>query len=175
MFSAARRHPNVVHLDHVTPREATHGGFAWKSKRIWPEVGARQLACSWLEVPPGKRACPQHYHCAVEEAIFILEGSGSARIGDEHVPVAAGDYIAYPAGPDTAHSLLNTGDGPLRYLCFSTTSSVDIIGYPDSKKIAFDASAGLSHQSQPSSVWVDAMIREQPSLDYYDGEKDAEE
>ncbi len=175
MFSAARRHPNVTNLDHVPAREAARGGFASKAKRISPEVGAKQLACSWLEIPTGKRAFPHHYHCAVEEAIFILEGSGSARIGDEHVPVAAGDYIAYPAGPETAHSLLNTGDGPLRYLCFSTVSPVDIIGYPDSKKIAFEASADASQALQPGSVWVDAMIREQPSLDYYDGEKTAEE
>jgi uncharacterized cupin superfamily protein len=175
MFSAARRHPNVIHLDHVPAREEVRGKFASKAKHIAPEAGGRQLGCSWLEIPPGKRACPHHYHCAVEEAIFILEGSGSARIGDEHVPVAAGDYIAYPVGPDTAHSLTNTGDAPLRYLCFSTMSPVDIIGYPDSKKIAFDAGADASKQSQTGGVWIDAMIREQPSLDYYDGESAAEE
>jgi uncharacterized cupin superfamily protein len=175
MFSAARRHSNVIHMDHIPTRDEVQGGFASKAKRIGPEVGARQLGCSWLEIPPGKRACPHHYHCGVEEAIFILEGSGSARIGTEYVPVAAGDYIAYPAGPETAHSLLNTGDGPLRYLCFSTVSPVDIIGYPDSKKIAFEASADTSQALQSGNAWVDGMIREQPSLDYYDGEKAAEE
>ncbi len=135
-------------------------------------ANAQQLACAWYETPPGAQSHPHHFHGAIEEAVFVLEGKGALRIGDERIAIAAGDYIALPAGPLHSHSLTNTSDEPLRYLCMSTVSNVDVIGYPDSNKVAFTAGAGAS--ADPNAApWVARTIRDQPSVDYYDGEDEA--
>ncbi len=136
-MSDTRRHPNVVNLSEIPVQAAPpHGDkFAYSARRLGPTVGARQIGCAWYEVPPGKTSFPFHYHCANEEAIYILDGEGTLRIGEARVPVRGGDYIALPTGPDGAHQLLNTGDAPLRYLCFSTQEPVEVVGYPDSNKV----------------------------------------
>jgi uncharacterized cupin superfamily protein len=169
MYSAARRHPNVIHLDKATGREQSHGRFAYANRRLWVGANGGQIACSWYEVPPGKQALPHHWHSTVEEAIFVLEGAGATRIGDERIPIAAGDYIAYPAGPP-GHSIINTGNAPLRYLCMSTTASTDICVYPDSNKLLVVAGMDPAKALRDQAPWVNKIIRDQPSLDYYEGE-----
>ena len=164
-----KKHPNVTHLNEVEPRILEKGNkFAFTGKRLAHASGAKLLGCAWYEVPPGKTAFPNHYHCANEEGVFILEGSGQARIGKDTVPVEKGDYLAYPPGPEYAHALKNTGNGPLRYICISTMITTEIVGYPDSKKIAgagcIDPASGIM------GAKVRFIIKEQPSVDYYEGE-----
>ena len=169
MYSAVRRHPNVVHIDKAPALDQKHGRFEFTNKRLWAGANGREISCSWYEVPPGKQAFPHHYHSAVEEAVFVLEGHGATRIGDERIPIAAGDYITYPPGPP-AHSILNTGDAPLRYLCISTVTTVDVIVYPDSNKIAFGGGFDPAQSPREQTPWVAKIIRDQPSVGYYEGE-----
>jgi uncharacterized cupin superfamily protein len=165
---SSRRHPNVVHLDEVKASGFGKGSkFGHTSKRLSNASGGKSLGCSWYEVPPGKTAFPAHFHCAMEEAIFVLEGQGTVRIGSDRVPVKAGDYLAFPTGPEHAHRLDNTGTVPLRYLCFSGFSpgQVEVIGYPDSGKMAF--SAGTFEKPIAR-----AMLRNgAETKDYFEGEE----
>ena len=89
-----KKHPNITHLNEVEPRIVEKGKFGFTGKRLGPGSGAKLLGCSWYEVPVGKTAFPHHYHCANEEGIFILEGTGQARIGQDTVMVEKGDYVA---------------------------------------------------------------------------------
>ncbi len=164
-----KKHPNVTHLSEVEPRVVEKGKkFAFTGKRLGPTSGARALGCAWYEVPPGKTAFPHHFHCANEEGVFIIEGKGEARIGQDKVTVAEGDYIAYPPGPEHAHSLKNTGSTPLKYICISTMMTTEIVGYPDSKKIA--GAGAIDPSSGVMGAKVRFIIKEQPSVDYYEGE-----
>src|SRR5215468_520832 len=115
-----RRHPHVVNVEDIAIDEQKQGAFGLRRRRLGPEGGSRALGCSWFEIAPGQTAFPFHFHSAIEEAIFILEGTGQARIGKDTVNVGAGDYIGLPPGPDVAHALTNTGTTPLRYLCMSS-------------------------------------------------------
>ncbi len=162
-----RRHPNVINQDEI---EATHmrsGKFHVNSRRFTPHTGGQQLGAQVLELAPGERAFPFHYHCANEEAIYVLSGTGTARIGDARVPVRAGDWIAHPVGPGHAHQMINDGSEPLVYLALSTAHKAEICGYPDSKKVA--AMAGESWEKP----WLRQIVREGESLDYWDGEPEA--
>ena len=159
-----RRHPNVVNLSEIEPRVTTEGTrFGSSTRRLGAAAGGVGLGASYFEVEPGRTAFPAHWHCANEEAIYVLEGEGTARIGDARVPVRAGDWIAMPPGPEHAHQLVNTGTVPLRYLAISTMQKVEIVGYPDSKK--FGAAA-----IGPSGPWVRHLFLEGTSASYYDGE-----
>jgi uncharacterized cupin superfamily protein len=167
MTDTPRRHPNVVNIAELQPQGFSRGGrFALQNRPLGRATGARGIGCSLYEVPPGRTAFPHHFHCANEESLYILAGTGTLRIGPEQVPVRAGDYATFPVGPAQAHQLINTGTDTLRYLCFSTLLSTEVVGYPDSGKTAAMAyGAG----DQP---WVRAIFRNDSAVDYYDGELD---
>jgi uncharacterized cupin superfamily protein len=165
MDKTARRHPNVVNVAELKAGGFEKGKrFALANKPLGRATGARGIGCSCYEIPPGKTAFPHHYHCANEESVYVLEGTGTLRIGAETVQVGPGDYATFPVGPAHAHQLLNTGPSPLRYLCFSTMLGTEVVGYPDSKKIG-----AMSYTSAGESV-VRIMVRDTSGVDYYDGE-----
>lgn len=167
MSQPKRRHPNVVNLEDVAPLAMQKGTrFGMRTRRLGTATGAAGLGCSWYEVEAGRSAFPRHFHCANEESLFVLEGEGTLRLGDAEVSVRAGDYVTLPVGPTHAHELVNTGTAPLRYLCFSTLHTVEVVGYPDSKKVA--ALAAPDHTS--GKLWVREIFRSASAVDYYDGE-----
>jgi uncharacterized cupin superfamily protein len=170
MSEQNRRHPNVVNLSELEAQKQEKGKrFGSAFKPLGAATGARGIGCSWYEVPPGRTAYPAHYHCANEEAVFILEGEGTLRIGNERVAIRPGDYMTFPTGPDTAHQLLNTGTVPLRYLALSTLNNVDVVGYPDSGKLgAIARPPGKGWTEKP---WVRSVLPMRASVDYYDGEQ----
>ncbi len=166
-MSNTRRHPNVVHHDEVPTMPMEKGKHRLKMRRLGSAAGSQTLGGTLTELAPGAVSFPFHYHCATEEAIYVVSGTGTARIGDARVQVRAGDWIAYPVGPEHAHQMINDGTEPLIYLCVSSNSAkVDVVGYPDSRKVA--ASAGTF--DKPIHRWIS---RQGESLDYWDGEPDA--
>ena len=146
----SRRHVNIVNSSEVKPRSIDRGRHSLTVQSLGGAAGSRQLGAALTTVPPGHISFPAHYHCASEEAIYILSGTGQARIGSDRVPVRPGDWLAFPAGPDHAHQMINDSGEPLVYLCVSTTAHTDVVFYPDSNKLnvfGADASspAGLRH------------------------------
>ena len=167
-----RRHPQIVNVDEVDGMSRAKGRFGVTMKRLGAPAGARAIGFNWMELQPGKTSFPYHYHAGIEEGLYILSGQGVLRIGNEQVAVRAGDYAAFPPGPDFAHALTNTGAEPLRYVSFSNQNTADVCAYPDSNKIAF---VGLPDPSAwPKGAWVFKLIKDQPSVDYYEGEDTGE-
>lgn len=163
-----RRHPQVANLAEADGTTLVKGTrYHCQMKWLGRATGARGIGCTWYEVPPGATAFPHHFHCATEESLYVLEGSGSLRLGSETFEIGAGDYVAFLPGPDSAHQLKNTGDGPLRYLCMSTMQRAEVVVYPDSGKIGASGWSG-----EPGSTpWVRKIFKEGSAVDYYDGEK----
>ena len=56
-----------------------------------------------------------HHHPLAEEIYYILEGVGWMTIGDESRDVGPGDAIAIP--PESVHTIKNTGNETLKFLC----------------------------------------------------------
>lgn len=138
-----------------------------KLKRLGAAAGSQWLGANLTEVAPRSVSFPFHYHCATEEAIYVLSGRGTARIGDARIDVQPGDWLAFPVGPAHAHQMLNEHDEPLVYLCVSASvQKVDVVGYPDSKKVA--AVAGTFEK--PLHRWIS---REGESVDYWLDEPEA--
>ena len=130
-----RRHANVVNVDEIKVREISQGRHRMRLRSMGRRAGSQALGAALTEVPPGAVSFPCHYHCGNEEAIYVLSGTGLARIGEERVRVRAGDWVALPPGARHAHQMLNDGSEPLTYLCVSTMSSTDVVIYPDSNKV----------------------------------------
>jgi uncharacterized cupin superfamily protein len=158
----------VINIDEVPLVDRGNGKqFAVKWGRVGPLVGLNSLGCAVHVVPPRKRAFPFHRHHVQDELFFIVSGEGKYRFGETIVPVRSGDIVAAPAGTE-AHQLINTGSDDLRYLGISTGGGVDIVDYPDSKKIA--VAAGVKNADFKTATYV-GLGRLAPA-DYYDGEDD---
>lgn len=174
-----RRHPNVANLEEVAAQEQRKGKLGYRVRRMATPTGARALGCSHYEVAPGLTAFPRHFHSLLEEALFILEGTGTLRIGEAQVAVQAGDYVALPVGPDHVHSLSNSGSETLRYLALSgpaTPVTADILGYPDSKKIAFASGVDPMKGMRGGGAWTMKIVSaDAPNLDYFQDEPLAQE
>ncbi len=149
----------VINLDELDLKHDANGeSFEWRTARIGPLLGAKDLGYSYDVVPPGKRSCPFHSHRGEEEMFFIVKGTGTLRYGSEKRAIRAGDVICCPTGgPETAHQIINDSSAELAYISVSTMMPAEICEYPDSKKIgAF--SEGLRHMTHPSDnidYWKD--------------------
>lgn len=126
----------VIHSDDLPWETGGHGDlFGHRRRRLAPPAGGRGLGCSMMELDPGRTAWPFHYHHANEEALFVLSGEATLRLGTQRLQVRAGDYVALPPGPDHAHQLTNTSHAVVRYLVMSTMVAPDVCVYPDSNKV----------------------------------------
>ena len=82
-----------------------------------------------------------------------------------------GDWIALPAGPSHAHQMVNSSaTDPLVYLCVSTMHGVEIVEYPDSRKVG----AGVADPTSPTGFRRIGLFRAgSGTLDYWEGEPEA--
>jgi len=146
-----------------------HGTAGWRRKRLGRAADGEALGCSLYELPPGKRSWPYHYHAANEEALYVLEGTGTLRTGDGETPVSAGDYVTFPAGERGAHRVVNESDEPLRYLLVSTMVTPDVTVYPDSAKVGVFVGAAPGGAGERS---VNGFYRLEDEVGYWTGEDD---
>ena len=72
-----------------------------------------RLSLHISQIEPGTRAHPPHTHAGVE-AFYVLEGSGT--IETESGPIAVTSNQAVILDATQLHGLVNTGEGPLKYL-----------------------------------------------------------
>ena len=165
-----REHPNVVNEQDLEWGEQSHEEkFGYRRKHLGSAPGGEKLGCSLYEVPPGRRAWPYHYHLANEEAIYVLEGSGTLRIDERQITLSRGDYVGMPVGEHGAHQIINTSDKPLRYLCLSTMIEPDAMVYPDSNKIGLFAGSAPGGSKEKRTV--SKFLRADAEVGYYEGEE----
>jgi len=169
LLRMSERPPCVVHVDDVPAAQQDRPPFVFARRQLSRAAGGRMLGCGHFELPPGATSFPMHAHTGNEEAFFVLEGEGVLRLPDQEVAVRAGDYVALPPGPEHAHQMRNEGDGPLRYLCFSTMVAPDVVLYPDSGKLG--VFAGSPPGGNPKQAIVRKWIAGDPELDYLEGER----
>ena len=159
----------IRNLDEVELEESTRAPLYDGSRSgsvVGQRVGtvARKLGAGVDIVPPGKCACPYHFHYAQEEMFVILEGEGTLRVAGEMIPIRAGDVVGIPPGPEYPHQIINTSNAPLKYLSISTQEVPEVCEYPDSGKyLAYSRTKGPLLDGG-------RMHRPIADLDYWDGE-----
>jgi uncharacterized cupin superfamily protein len=147
-------------------RSVEHGAFAVRGTRVGSAAGARQLGLGVFELPAGKRNMPYHAHFGIEELLVVLAGRPTLRTPSGERELEPGEVVAFPAGGESAHQLINRGEGPVRYLMASTRAAADVIEYPDSGKVAAHGGEwGTPHA-------VSHLLSTEHPLGYFDGEPD---
>lgn len=158
---------NIADIELSSQKQGDH--FEAELGAMASAIGAQQLGCKLTILPPGKKGWPFHNHHANEEMFFILEGSGTYRIGENTYPIKQGDLLVAPAGgKETAHQIVNSSQAPLKYLALSTMHEPDIMEYPDSNK--FGIVAGSAPGGNKASRTFSKFVNQESSVDYWDGE-----
>ena len=164
------RRPNVTNEDQLRWAEHSHGEkFGYRRRSLSSAAGGEKLGCSLYEVPRGRRAWPYHYHGANEEAIYVLEGSGTLRVNGEELLLSKGAYATFLARAEGAHQLVNTSDTILRYLCFSTMLEPDVMVYPDSGKVG--VFVGAAPGGPKEKRILSGFYKDDHKVGYYEGEE----
>ena len=130
-----------------------------RRKKLAAATDGEDLGCSLYELPAGDRSWPYHYHTANEEAVYVLDGSGTVTLGidrEEHT-IGAGDYVALPAGERGYHDIV-AGEAGLSLLMVSTMNEPDITVYPDDGKVGLYAGSapGGEKDERTLSTYLDA-------------------
>ena len=100
----------ITHPDEI--EAVTRGGGITTIPFFGEWVGAEQMATGMTVFPPGAEIV-MHSH-NVEESVTILEGSGTAIVDGQEIPVRTYSTTWIPAG--VPHCFVNSGDGPMRIL-----------------------------------------------------------
>jgi quercetin 2,3-dioxygenase len=101
LVRATERGPSGSSSHPYNPASMIHG---WMLSR---SAGLGRIAVNLAWLPPGKESAVFHVHHREEEWMYVLEGHGTAEVGDEEHTVGPGDFLGFP--PGVAHHLRNTG------------------------------------------------------------------
>ena len=105
-----------------------------------PLLGAGKSYVRAYTIKSGGTYARFHSHTAREELYLILSGGGSVRIADHKVPVAEGDLVAKPLGPDISTQFLADEGQDMRVLDIEIwpedeMTSKDLVSYPDHEEL----------------------------------------
>src|SRR5579871_1304728 len=121
-----------------------------RGAQLGAAMGFRRIGVNFIRLSPGKEAYTPHAHAREEEWVFILEGRGRARIGEEMFEIGPGDFLAFPA-PQVVHHIANAGKTDLVCLMGGEVLPLDVVDFPDQRKrmvwvegkaTAYDLAAG---------------------------------
>jgi len=99
--------------------------------RLGEAFGLTQFGVNLVVLGPGDQSALRHWHTHEDELVYMLEGELVLRTNAGEQVVRAGDVVAYPAGDQDGHQLVNRGSSPARYLEVGTRVEDDLAYYPD--------------------------------------------
>ena len=103
------------------------------NKSLGDLTGLTGLGFHIIEVPPGKSSTEYHVHHFEDECTYVLSGTGTVIIGDEEHAISDGDFIGYRKGGE-AHTMINSGNEPLRCIVVGERLAHDVGDYPNKGK-----------------------------------------
>jgi uncharacterized cupin superfamily protein len=66
-----------------------------------------------------------------ERLVIVLSGTATLRTPEGERELPAGSVAHFPTGPEGAHTVLNRGEEPVRYVMVAAHATPDIVEYPD--------------------------------------------
>lgn len=123
-------------IDNLEPQHKIHflnDKAVRRNKSLGDVVGLANLGVHIVNIPPGALSTEFHVHHYEEEFIYVLSGTGVARIGEGTQRIGPGDFIGCPIN-GVAHDLRNDGDEELVCLVAGQRLERDVADYPDRKK-----------------------------------------
>ena len=143
---------NTFNLFHGETKDVPAGapGDRGRAARVGRMLGATRLGMSVYELPPGEAIGPYHFEWTDEEWLIAVAGTVSFRGPQGEQTLEPGDVVCFPAGPDGAHQVRNTGADTARVAIVSTQNEFGIVEYPEEEKVGIWAGGGPFTLDRPS-------------------------
>ena len=100
------------------------------NKSLGDLTGLTGLGFHIIEVEPGCDTTETHVHYYEDECVYVLSGTGTALIGEDHHAIGPGDFIGYRKG-GLAHNIHNSGRETLRMIVVGQRLDHDVGDYPE--------------------------------------------
>ncbi len=120
---------NLVRRGETPTEEFAWGRITWLDNAAI--TGSQTLTVGHVEIEPGQ-ANPTHAHPNCEEVLYLLEGELDHLLGDEVLPMRAGDLIHVPVG--VPHQGRNTGTVTARMVVSYNTGRRETTGFDPSER-----------------------------------------
>ena len=108
-------------------------------RRLAPPAGLTKLGASHVTLKPGAWSSQRHWHSAQDELLVMLSGEAVLVEDDGESNVSPGDVLAWAAGIEDGHHLVNRSGTDCVFVVVSAGSRTEDRGqYPDIDMV-FDA------------------------------------
>jgi uncharacterized cupin superfamily protein len=126
----------------IAPSGDASTGRSCRAATLGPDLGARLLAVTVLELDPGEVSAPYHYVYGREQWLLVLTGRPTLRHPGGEDALHAADVVCLPEGPAGAHQLLNRSADVVRALLLCTTGLPANTCFPDTDTWLLDNAPG---------------------------------
>ena len=127
-------HPRKIRVEGFNPETGLRAEEGWVNMSVKflvtdQTVGSEKTVFGLTVFPPGGSKHDVHRHPNAEETMYLLEGAGVARVGDDEVTVRAGEIVFVAA--NEYHSFENTSptERAVMVWCYGGASSLKAAGY----------------------------------------------
>ena len=128
------RPANVVTASEVAREDDNTPGYLGSEAKVSRAAGSRDLGLRHVELQPGQRSCPPHFHLGEEECFHMLSGDGRVWLGDEAFDLRPGSFVVRPPGEKVPHAL-EAGPGGMEYLAVGHDLAQEVVFYPDTNTV----------------------------------------
>jgi uncharacterized cupin superfamily protein len=135
----AERPATIRNLADLPLHEGREGRLAYATRDV-RDMGSDKIVLAEDAMPPDTHNTDLHFHSAREEAWFVREGSGTARLGDDGHPLRAGSFWLRRENTGVGHRIEVGPDG-MRLVTMGDLIPGDVCVYPE--KRTFKPARGL--------------------------------
>jgi uncharacterized cupin superfamily protein len=144
----------IVNIDELEEEKWGEGDVLVHNRDLGVAAGSVLTGINYNRIEPGMLSAPPHCHSVEEEIFVILDGTGTALLGDAEYPIRPGHVVARPAATRIAHAFRASHSG-LTMLAYGTRDrGPDIVYYPRSDKLFFRG-VGVMTRVEQLDYWAD--------------------
>src|SRR3954447_11549216 len=133
------RPPTIRNLADLPLHEGRVGRLAYAARDL-RDMGSDRLVLAEDAMPPDTHNTDLHFHSAREEAWFVRSGSGTARLGEDAYPLAAGSFWLCRENTGVGHRIEVGPDG-MQLVTVGDLIPGDVCAYPE--RVCFKPARGL--------------------------------
>lgn len=100
-------------------------------RKIGDFGGIKNYGVNLVRVAPGGQSSCRHAHSKEDELVYVVAGTLTLETDAGREPVAAGTWVAFPAGTGDAHRFINETTEDATFLVIGDRSPDDDVVYPD--------------------------------------------